>query len=149
MRTDVRACAHTACVRAHLCLRRQFVVVTVQTASKSRALRALESQHFELCVVDEAHHTAADTWLRVLFHLGFICEQVGASAGVLDLHRNMVWRCAHIVRCRACFRLELRLAEATSMCVVPYVLRRSQLSRGNERRRLRSCRTQTCKKAKV
>ncbi len=56
--------------------RRQFTITTVQTARTLRALGILEQQNFRLCIVDEAHHAPAKTWLVLLYHLGFLPEDV-------------------------------------------------------------------------
>lgn len=65
-------------------------MTTVQTASRSKTLPAVKAQGWQLCIVDEAHHTAADTWLEVLFHTGFIpgpvCIHVGIVPELMVLH---------------------------------------------------------------
>lgn len=42
----------------------QIVIASVFTAKN--CLAALAAQNFHICIVDEAHHTTASTWLEVL-----------------------------------------------------------------------------------
>jgi superfamily II DNA or RNA helicase len=50
--------------------RAELVVASIQTASTSTSLNLLKSRVWGLIIVDETHHIAADTYLRVLRELG-------------------------------------------------------------------------------
>jgi superfamily II DNA or RNA helicase len=44
------------------------VVGSVQTLSRNHRLQRFKSDHFDTVIVDEAHHTLADSYLRILNH---------------------------------------------------------------------------------
>lgn len=61
------------------------VIASVQTACRERRLERLKRQGFRLMIVDECHHSAADSYVRVIQELGFMKEDpekllVGVSA---------------------------------------------------------------------
>ena len=43
-----------------------FIFVTVQTLSKTENLERFARDHFECCIYDEAHHTSADSYKKVM-----------------------------------------------------------------------------------
>ena len=49
----------------------QVVIASIQSASRSKRLAKLKEQGFELMLVDEAHHSAADSYQNVIQELGF------------------------------------------------------------------------------
>jgi len=51
---------------------RDVVVATVQTACQPKRLDRLESQGFEVLIVDEAHHSTAPTYRAIMQQLGFL-----------------------------------------------------------------------------
>lgn len=50
----------------------QVVIASIQTAIRPRRLEALKQQNFQLLVVDESHHAAADTYQKLIQELGFM-----------------------------------------------------------------------------
>ncbi|MGA8165637.1 MAG: DEAD/DEAH box helicase [Waddliaceae bacterium] len=50
----------------------QIVVATVQSASRPGRLEQLKECGFNLCVIDEAHHSGADNYKTLLQDLGFL-----------------------------------------------------------------------------
>ncbi|MGA8165151.1 MAG: DEAD/DEAH box helicase [Waddliaceae bacterium] len=53
-------------------LNHQVVVASIQSASKFKRLKRLKECGFNLCVVDEAHHSGADSYKTLLQELGFL-----------------------------------------------------------------------------
>jgi len=53
---------------------RQVVIASIQTAVRPRRLTALKEQDFELLIIDESHHAAADTYQKLIYELGFMEE---------------------------------------------------------------------------
>eukprot|EP00741_Cyanophora_paradoxa_P004244 tig00000789_g4120.t1 len=53
---------------------KQIVVASIQTAMRDDRIAALREQNFELCIVDEAHHAVANSYVRLLRGLGFVDE---------------------------------------------------------------------------
>lgn len=51
-------------------LGRRYVVASVQTISRSDRLERVEPGTFSLLIVDEAHHAAAESYRRVIDHIG-------------------------------------------------------------------------------
>ena len=49
----------------------QVVVASVQTATRDRRLKRLKAQNFELLIIDEAHHSAAASYEKIVKELGF------------------------------------------------------------------------------
>ena len=49
----------------------QVVVASIQTISRDRRLQRLKDQNFELLIIDEAHHAAATSYMKVVKELGF------------------------------------------------------------------------------
>jgi superfamily II DNA or RNA helicase len=47
-------------------------IASVQTAARANRLEALRGRDFRLCVVDEAHHAASESYIRILRELGFL-----------------------------------------------------------------------------
>jgi len=56
----------------------QIVVATVQ--AMSRAAHTYLQDHFGTLIIDEAHHSVASTYKRVLEHFAFFCDVVGITA---------------------------------------------------------------------
>lgn len=56
----------------------KLVVASVQTISRFNHLKHIPIDMFDLIIVDECHHAAAETWERVLNH--FTCPRLGLSA---------------------------------------------------------------------
>jgi len=50
----------------------QVVIASIQTAIRPRRLEALKQQNFELIIIDESHHAAADTYQKLVHELGFM-----------------------------------------------------------------------------
>lgn len=50
----------------------QVVIASIQTAIRPRRLEALKQQNFELLIIDESHHAAADTYQKLIQELGFM-----------------------------------------------------------------------------
>lgn len=50
----------------------QVVIASIQTAIRPRRLEALKQQDFELLIIDESHHAAADTYQQLIRELGFM-----------------------------------------------------------------------------
>lgn len=48
-----------------------IVIGSVPTCSRPNRLEQLKEQHFEVMIIDEAHHAAADTYQRIIDELGF------------------------------------------------------------------------------
>ena len=60
------------------------MVATVQTASQPKRLAALKGAGFELLIIDEAHHSTADSYINVFYNLGIITEgQISGRNAVL------------------------------------------------------------------
>lgn len=49
----------------------QVVIASVQSASRSKRLAKLKERGFELMFVDEAHHSAANSYQNMIQELGF------------------------------------------------------------------------------
>lgn len=45
-----------------------IVVASIQTLTKDDRLARINSDHFDLIIIDECHHAMANTWLKVLNH---------------------------------------------------------------------------------
>jgi superfamily II DNA or RNA helicase len=52
-------------------------VASVQTAAKDKRLEALKERGIGLCVVDEANHAAANSYVKILNELGFLPGDAG------------------------------------------------------------------------
>ncbi|QSO55466.1 DEAD/DEAH box helicase (plasmid) [Alicyclobacillus curvatus] len=50
---------------------KQVVVASVQTLASPKRLEQVATQHFGLCIIDEAHHATAPTYKRIIERLGF------------------------------------------------------------------------------
>jgi len=48
------------------------VIASIQSAFRSKRLTDLQKAGFDLCIIDEAHHSAAPTYERVVRELGFL-----------------------------------------------------------------------------
>jgi superfamily II DNA or RNA helicase len=55
------------------------VVASVQTLSRTHRLQRFGSDHFRTVIVDEAHHTLANSYLRILHHFG-TAKMLGVTA---------------------------------------------------------------------
>jgi superfamily II DNA or RNA helicase len=51
----------------------QVVVASIQTIARDVRLRRLKEQGFELMIIDESHHAAANSYIEVVKGLGFFC----------------------------------------------------------------------------
>jgi len=60
-------------------LRSDIIVTSVQTLSRRNRLERFPQDHFSTVVVDEAHHTLADSYLRILTHFE-AAKVLGVSA---------------------------------------------------------------------
>jgi ATP-dependent helicase IRC3 len=49
----------------------KFTIGSIQSCCREPTLSMLAAQNFEVCVVDEAHHVASDSYRHVLHELGF------------------------------------------------------------------------------
>lgn len=49
----------------------KVVVASVQSATKDRRLEQLKEENFKLCIVDECHHSTADSYKKIIDELGF------------------------------------------------------------------------------
>lgn len=51
----------------------QIVIATPQTLGREgrKRIKRFKPDHFSMCVIDEAHRSTAETWLRVLNYFGF------------------------------------------------------------------------------
>ncbi len=50
----------------------QIVIASIQSASRDNRLIDLKEASFDLCIIDEAHHSAAPTYERLVRELGFL-----------------------------------------------------------------------------
>eukprot|EP00200_Dunaliella_tertiolecta_P010783 CAMPEP_0202386044 /NCGR_PEP_ID=MMETSP1127-20130417/64332_1 /ASSEMBLY_ACC=CAM_ASM_000462 /TAXON_ID=3047 /ORGANISM="Dunaliella tertiolecta, Strain CCMP1320" /LENGTH=280 /DNA_ID=CAMNT_0048986431 /DNA_START=72 /DNA_END=911 /DNA_ORIENTATION=+ len=57
---------------------RQVVIATVQAASRRKQLENLSKEDFQLLIVDEAHHSTANSYVAVMLNLGFLSLQDAA-----------------------------------------------------------------------
>ena len=55
----------------------QIVIASIQTISRPNRLQQLKACDFSLLVIDEAHHSAADSYRRGIEELGFMAGDVG------------------------------------------------------------------------
>ncbi|KAF5841692.1 P-loop containing nucleoside triphosphate hydrolase protein [Dunaliella salina] len=57
---------------------RQVVIATVQAASRPKQLEKLHNEDFQLLIVDEAHHSTANSYVTIMLNLGFLSLQDAA-----------------------------------------------------------------------
>ncbi len=81
----------------------QIVIGSVATCHKSKRLTQLKQQGFEVLIVDEAHHAAADSYKKIIEELGFTTNKnkllVGFTAtperndkkGLLDIFEKITF----------------------------------------------------------
>lgn len=64
---QIEKAEHTANRKASVC------IATVQTLGRkgSKRIKKFNPDHFDLCIVDEAHKSITETWIRVLEYFGF------------------------------------------------------------------------------
>lgn len=64
---QIEKAEHTANKKASVC------IATVQTLGRkgSKRIKKFNPDHFDLCIVDEAHKSITETWIRVLEYFGF------------------------------------------------------------------------------
>lgn len=60
----------------------QIVIGSIQSCSRSKRLERLKEQGFELMMIDEAHHSASDSYQSVISALGFDCDTNRLLLGV-------------------------------------------------------------------
>jgi superfamily II DNA or RNA helicase len=53
---------------------KQVVIASIQSAARDRRLADLKRSGFDLCIIDEAHHSAAPTYERLVRDLGFLTD---------------------------------------------------------------------------
>ncbi len=53
---------------------KRIVIASIQSASRDRRLADLQKSGFDLCIIDEAHHSAAETYQRLVGRLGFLSD---------------------------------------------------------------------------
>jgi superfamily II DNA or RNA helicase len=51
---------------------KQIIVASVQSVTREKRLNELKKQNISLCIIDEAHHAAAESYFRVVKELGFM-----------------------------------------------------------------------------
>jgi len=51
-----------------------IVIASIQSASRGKRLADLQSAGFDLCIIDEAHHSAAPTYEKLIRELGFMSD---------------------------------------------------------------------------
>lgn len=56
----------------------RITVASLQTLEKEANLNQISRKHFDLLIVDEAHHASASSWERVIRH--FHCRKLGLTA---------------------------------------------------------------------
>ena len=61
---------------------RQIVIGSVQSCSRIKRLDRLKEKGFELLMIDEAHHSASDSYQSVISALGFECDSKNLLLGV-------------------------------------------------------------------
>lgn len=61
---------------------RQVVIGSVQSCSRPKRLERLKEQGFELMMIDEAHHSSADSYQNVINDLGFGIDSKKLLVGV-------------------------------------------------------------------
>lgn len=72
--------AETERAERHASLDAQVVVASVQTLMREKRLSRWPRDHFNLVVVDEAHHALADSYQRVLAHFDGHAKVLGVTA---------------------------------------------------------------------
>lgn len=72
--------AETECGDAYASLTAPVVVASVQTLMREKRLLRWPRDHFNLVVVDEAHHALADSYQRVLHHFDGHAKVLGVTA---------------------------------------------------------------------
>lgn len=55
----------------------QIVIASIQTISRPNRLQQLINRGIDLLIIDEAHHSAADSYRRVIEEMGFMAGDVG------------------------------------------------------------------------
>jgi superfamily II DNA or RNA helicase len=60
----------------------QVIIGSVQSCSRNRRLEQLKEKSFELLMIDEAHHSASDSYQSVISALGFDCDTKKLLLGV-------------------------------------------------------------------
>ena len=50
------------------------VIASIQSASRGNRLKDLQNAGFDLCIIDEAHHSAAPTYEKLVHELGFMSD---------------------------------------------------------------------------
>lgn len=79
-----------------------IIIGSVPTCSRPKRLEQLKEQNFEILIIDEAHHAAADTYQRIIEELGFKNQGkllIGVTAtpernddkGLLDVFEKIVF----------------------------------------------------------
>lgn len=67
-------------------IERQVVIASIQTCSRPKRLARLKELGFELMLIDEAHHSASDSYQTVIKELGFSAKSnkllIGVSATI-------------------------------------------------------------------
>lgn len=53
---------------------KKVVIASIQSAARDRRLIDLQAAGFDLCIVDEAHHSAAPSYERLIRELGFLAD---------------------------------------------------------------------------
>jgi superfamily II DNA or RNA helicase len=64
--------------RSSRSIHERIIVASLQTIEKEEYLKTIPRRHFDLMIVDEAHHASASTWEKVIRN--FQCRKLGLTA---------------------------------------------------------------------